>query len=224
MSMTTRKWRRAGSGLIAGAAAALLIATSAGTALAAAAPTWTVKPGGKGTAVAVGKVVLEDTKTKTTLVCSPTKKTPASSAKITTKKGTHLSGKAIASITAITFANCTGPEGLSFTVKSSHLPWALNAVSFNKKTGTTTGTITGIHSSLSGLGCSAVVDGTGAGKNNGMVKVTYVNKTHRLTVLPTGGDLHIYDVSGCLGLINNGDLSSFTSVNAVSPAQTITSP
>jgi len=209
-------WKRIGSGLAAGTAAALLIGASALPA-AAAAPTWSVKPGGAATAKA-GKTVLKDTKTGIVLTCT------SSSAKITIKKGHKLAGAGLAKITAISFTKCTGPVGLTFTVKSSALPWKLNAVSYNSKTGTTTGTITGIHSTLSGPGCSATVDGTGAKKDNGSVDVTYVNKTHKLTVLAKGDNLHIYQVSGCFQLINDGDASSFTAVDAVSPAQTITSP
>jgi hypothetical protein len=214
MAMWT--WKRIGSGLAAGTAAVLLIGASALPA-AAATPTWSVKPGGAATAKA-GKTVLTDTKTGIVLTCK------SSSAKITIKKGHKLAGAGLAKITAISFTTCTGPLGLTFTVKSSALPWKLNAVSYNKKTGTTTGTITGIHSTLSGPACSAVVDGTGAAKDNGMVKVTYVNKTHKLTVLTKGDNLHIYKVSGCSGLINDGDPSTFTAVDAVSPGQTITSP
>lgn len=216
MTMITWKWKRTTSAIFAAAAAALLIGASATPALAAA-PTWTIKHGGIVTAKA-GKTSLKDTKTGTVLTCT------SSGAKITLKKGSHLSGVGIGSITTITFSKCTGPLGLSFTVKSSHLPWKLNALSYNRKTGTTTGTITGIHSTLSGPGCSAAVDGTGASKHNGMVRVIYVNKTHKLTVLPTGGNLHIYDVSGCFGLVNDGNGSSFTAVDVVTPAQTITSP
>jgi hypothetical protein len=216
MTMMTWKWKRAGSGLVAGAAAALLIGTSVAPALAAA-PTWTVKPGG----VIHGKTpktVLKDTKTGVVLTCT------SSVTKATLKKGSHLSGVAIGVVTAISFANCTGPVGLKFTVKTSHLPWKLNMVSYNKVTRTATGTITGIHAVLSGSGCSASVDGTGAKKNNGMVRVTYSNRTHKLTVLPAGGNLHVFGVSGCLGLINNGDGSAFTAAYAITPTTTITSP
>ena len=213
MTMTT--WKRTGSVFIAGAAAALMIGASAAPALAA--TTWTVKPGGIITAKA-GKTTLKDTKTNQALSCT------SSTAKTTLKKGSHLSGTGLGSVTSISFANCTGPDGLKFTVKSGHLPWHLNAVSYTRSTGTTTGTITGIHATLTGTSCSAIVDGTGAAKNNGMVHVTYGNKTHKLTVLATGGNLHIYSVNGCLGLIGSGDGSSFTGAYAVSPAQTITSP
>jgi hypothetical protein len=213
MTMTT--WKRTGSVLIAGAAAALMIGASAAPALAA--TTWTVHPGGIITAKA-GKTALKDTRSGVSLSCT------SSTAKTTLKKGSHLSGTGIGSVTAITFSNCTGPFGLKFSVKSSHLPWHLNAVSYSRSTGTTTGTITGIHATLSGTSCTAIVDGTGAAKNNGMVRVTYGNKTHKLTVLASGGNLHTYSVKGCLGLIKSGDGSSFTGAYAVSPAQTITSP
>jgi hypothetical protein len=216
MTLTTWKWKRTSSALIAGAAVALMIGTSAASALAAL-PTWTVKSGGTVTAKA-GKTILIDTKRHQKLTCA------SSAGASTLKKGTHLSGAGLGLITAVSFSHCTGPFMLQFTVRNGHLPWKLNAVSYNRSTGTTTGTITGIHATLSGPSCVATVDGTGATRNNGLVRTTYVNKTHKLTVLPTGNNLHIYNVHGCLGLINNGDGSSFTTTYAVSPAQTITSP
>jgi hypothetical protein len=216
MTLTTWKWKRTGSALIAGAAAALMIGTSAASALAAA-PTWTVKPGGAITAKS-GATTLTDTKTHQKLSCT------SSTAKATLKKGSKLSGAGLGSITSLSFSGCTGPFGIHFTVTSGHLPWKLNAVSYSRSTGTTTGTITGIHATLSGTACSAIVDGTGATKNNGTVRVTYVNRTHKLTVLAAGDNLHTYGVRGCLGLINSGDGASFTTAYAVSPAQTITSP
>jgi hypothetical protein len=219
MTITTRNWKRIGSGLVAGAAVALMIGAS--TPALAATPTWTVKPGGAIKATS-GQTVLKDTKSKfhTTLKCA------SSSTKATLKKGSHLSGSGLGSITALSFSKCTGPLGITFTVASSaspKTPWKLNAVSYNKKTGTTTGTITGIHAVLSGFECSAQVDGTGVTKHNGTVKITYVNKTHKLTVLPTGGNLHIYKVRGCGGLISSGDSSTFSATYTVTPGQTITS-
>lgn len=193
-----------------------MIGASVAPALAAA-PTWSVKPGGNIIAKS-GKTILRDTKTHTVLTCT------SSTTRATLKKGHRLAGAGLGSVTALAFASCTGPFGIKFTVRTAHMPWRLNAVSYNRTTGVTTGTITGIHATLTGTGCSAVVDGTGAAKNNGMVRVTYVNRTHRLAVLATGGNLHIFGVRGCLGLIRSGDGSSFTATYAVSPAQTITSP
>lgn len=210
--------KRAGSVLVMGAALAGALGLSAGSAIAATnakvAATWTVKPGGAITAKA-GKTTLKDTKTGTVLTCA------SSSGKGTVKKGSGLSGFHIGTITALGFSNCTGPLSLTFSVHTTHFPWHLNAVSF--ASGVTTGTITGIHATLSGPGCSAVVDGTGASANNGKVTAKYSNGTGKLTT--TGaGNLHVYKVSGCAGLIHSGDGSSFKGSYAISPKQTITSP
>ena len=67
------------------------------------------------------------------------------------------------------------------------------------------------------------MDGTGASANNGRVTAKYSNGTGKLTT--TGaGNLHIYNVSGCAGLIRSGDATTFSGTYAVSPKQTITSP
>ena len=59
--------------------------------------------------------------------------------------------------------------------------------------------------------------------NNGTVKTKFTNSTSKLTVLATGGNLHLYNVN-CFGVINNGDSVNFTGSYAVSPKQKITSP
>jgi hypothetical protein len=211
-------FRRAGSALVMSAALAGVLPLSASSALAATntgvAATWTVKPGGAITAKA-GVTTLKDSKTGSVLTCK------TSGGKGTVKKGSGLSGTGIGSITALSFNSCTGPLNLTFTVKTTHFPWKLNANSF--KNGVTTGTISGIHATLSGPSCSAVVDGTGASANNGTVTATYTNSTGKLAT--TGaGNLHIYKVVGCAGLVNTGDGSSFKGSYAVTPKQTITSP
>ncbi len=204
--------KRTGTILLAAGAAATMVALSAAPAFAA--TTWTVKPGGAITAKA-GKTTLKDPKTGTTLTCT------SSSAKGSLKSGKGLSGFGIGKISALSFSGCTGPLGITFTVKTSAFPWHLNALSYSS--GVTTGTITHIHAKLSGPSCTAIVDGTGAFKDNGKVKVKYVNGTGKLKVTG-GGNLHIYKVNGCAGLIHSGDPSSFVGVYAVSPKQTITSP
>jgi hypothetical protein len=197
-------------------AAAVAIGLSAAPAVAA--TSWTVKPGSVINA-ASGTTTLKDTTTGTSLTCT------SSAAKTTLRSGSGLSGTAIGSVTSISFAKCTGPLGLAFTVTAGALPWHINAVSFNSTTGVTTGTLTGVHASLSGSGCTAVVDGTGATANNGRVAITYTNSSHTLKVLTTGGNLHIYNVSsGCAGAIKSGDAASQSAAYVITPAQTITSP
>ena len=58
----------------------------------------------------------------------------------------------------------------------------------------------------------------------GKVKVTYKNSTGKLSVLAAGGNLHVWDVSGCAGLINTGDATQFVGTYTVTPKQKITSP
>jgi len=193
------------------------LATGAGTATAVAttASTWTIKPGGAVTGSA-GKTTLKDTKSGTVLTCA------SSATKATLKKGKGQVNP-IGKITSVTFANCTGPAGLNFTATTSASaahPWKLNGTSFSG--GVTHGNITGITASLSGSGCTATVAGAKA-TSPGKVTGSYSNKTHVLSV--SGGNLHVWNVSsGCLGLINRGDPSTFVGRYTIKPAQVITSP
>jgi hypothetical protein len=206
-------WKRSGSIMLASVAAAATIGLGAGQAFAAGG--WSVSPGGNITGKA-GTTKLKDTSTGTVLSCS------SAAASGTAKKGKGLSGNGIASIKSATFNKCKGPLGLTFTVKSSHLPWSLNAKSY--KSGVTSGTLTGIHATLTGSGCTATVDGTSATANNGMVAGTYSNSTHALKISGSGGNLHVYNVKGCFGLIHSGDKSAFSGTYKITPAQTITGP
>jgi hypothetical protein len=205
--------------LITGGATALAVGASAGVALAVAI-TFSISPGGAITAKA-GTTMLKDTATGSVLSC------PSSSSKGTLKSGHGISGTNLGSITALTFGTstkkCTGPLGLTFTVKNSGFPWKLSGTKYNATSGVTTGNITGIKSTLTGTGCSATVGGTTAG-SAGKVQVTYTNSTHQLKVLATGGNLHVFNVNGCAGLINTGDATQFTGTYTVSPTQKITSP
>jgi hypothetical protein len=199
--------------VLTGAAAALVIGVSAGAALAVNA-TWTVKPGGK--ISFSGKAQVTDTKTTTVAMCTTVKMAG------TVKSGSGLSGTGIGSVTSASFSGCTvGPLGVKVAVKG--LPWKLNATSF--KSGVTTGSISGIEliATKTGL-CSATLDGTAAGKHNGVTKITYTNSTGKLALLGPGGNLHSYNVHGCAGLIKNNDPQQASGSGTVTPKQTITSP
>jgi hypothetical protein len=186
---------------------------SLGSAPAFAAATWTVTPGGA-VSGAAGSTTLKDSTTGTTVTCS------SSSASGTLGSGSGLSNP-IGSIASITFNNCTGPLGITFSASVTG-PFSLNANSYSS--GVTSGTITGIHGTLTSSLCSLVIDGTSATAHNGTVKATFTNSTSTLKVLASGSTLHIYSVSGCFGLVNNGDAASFAGSYAISPSQTITSP
>jgi hypothetical protein len=203
--------------LLSGGVAAVAIGIGATTAMAVTATTWTISPGGAVTGSA-GTTKLTDKATGQVLTCA------SSATSATLKKG---SGQAnpIGKITSVTFTTCKGPGGLVFTATTSASktnPWKLTGSSYNSGTGVTKGSITGITASLSGNGCTATVGGTTA-TSKGKTTGTYTNSTHILKV--SGGNLHVWNVSsGCLGLLNSGDASSFVGNYTISPAQTITSP
>jgi hypothetical protein len=201
--------------LLTGGATALAVGVSAGVALAVAI-TFSISPGGNISASA-GTTKLHDVTTNQTLQCTSSKATG------TLKSGHGISGTNLGSVKTLTFSGCTGPFGLTFTVTNSGFPWTLHGTAFNATTGVTTGNITGIKSHLAGTGCSADVAGTTA-TTPGKEKVNYTNSTHKLKALAGGGTLHVFNVSGCGGLIANNDVVQFTGTYTVSPAQTITSP
>jgi hypothetical protein len=201
--------------LFTGGATALAVGATAGVALAVAI-TFSISPGGAITAKA-GTTKLTDTNTGSVLSCTSS----SSAGKL--KSGHGISGTNLGSITKLTFSNCTGPLNLTFTVTNSNFPWTLHGTAFNATSGVTTGNITGIKSHLSGPSCSANVAGSTA-TTPGKVKVTYTNSTHKLKVLASGGTLHVWNVSGCAGLIHSGDATTFVGTYLVSPAQKITSP
>jgi hypothetical protein len=201
--------------LLASAATAAMLGLSAAPALAA--TSWTVTPGGAITGKS-GIITFRDTNTGNSVTCG------SSSTSATLKKGSGLSGTRLGSDSKLSFTSCTGPLDLSFTVTPHDLPWKLNALSYNKTTGVTTGSITGIDATVVGPSCSADTDGTGAGLHNGKVSVRYTNSTGKLKVLTTGGNMHVYNVVGCAGLIVSGDPVTYSGTYTVSPKQTITSP
>jgi hypothetical protein len=197
--------------LIAGTTAVSAIALTASMALAATAPTFTVKPGGAYTAKA-GKTVLVDNQTHQKLNCK------SASAKGKLKKGSHLAGKNIGTITSSSFNSCTGPLQLTFKVKQSGI-WNLTVTKFNKSKGVATGFISNVKATLSGPSCKATVTGS--------TDATFTNKTDTLSVkavAKSGHVLKISKVTGCLGLINNGNTSNFTGSYKITPKQKISSP
>jgi hypothetical protein len=194
-----------GSVLLAIAVAAL---TVGGGPAQAAAGGWKVSPGGMSTAS--GTLTLSAGQDQ--IICG-------ASWVITFQVGP---GGSLGSITQAGFSNCTGSLSMAFTVTAGGLPWSLNGASYTS--GVTQGSITGIHLALSGSDCSATVDGTSGTADNGTVKITYTNSTGKLALLPSGGNLHYYNVSGCLGLIGAGDSADLSGTLTLTPRQVITGP
>jgi hypothetical protein len=203
-----------GKALIVTAAMASVIAMAAAPTLATTATTWTVKPGGT-IAAAAGTTTVTDSTAGQSVTCT------SSSAAGSLKSGSGLSGTGIGTVTSISFNNCS-VLGMSVTVTlTGTMP--INAISYNSTTKVVTEKITKIHGSLNASGCSATIDGTGATANNGMVKAKFMDTGSKLKALPSGGNLHLYNVN-CFGVINSGDSVDFSTTYKVTPAQVITSP
>ena len=190
------------------AVAATVFSLGAGPAFAA---SYTVTPGGNVTGAA-GTTTLKDTTSGTTVNCT------SSSASGSLQSG---NGTPLGSISSISFTNCTGPFGITFSASVTG-PFPVNATGYSG--GVTSGTITHIHGALTSSLCSLTIDGTSGSANNGTVNATFTNSTDTLKVLTTGSTLHIYNVSGCFGFVKNGDSATFTGSYKITPTTTITSP
>jgi hypothetical protein len=205
--MRTRLTRRIIQALLAGAAAATAALALSVAPASALTQTFTVSPGGSITGTA-GTTTLKDTTSGNSLTCSSAK------ASGSLKSGSGLSGTGIGSITSTTFTTCKGPLGLTFSVTQSGT-WSVNITS--EAGGVSTGFVSNVKASLSGPDCSATVTGS--------ADATYSNSSAALTfkaVTGSGHTLKVSGVNGCLGLINNGDTSTFSGAFTISPAQTIT--
>jgi hypothetical protein len=193
------------------ASAGLAVGLSTATAMAATTTTWSVSPGGT-IAGSAGTTTVKDTTSGLTVTCS------SSTVAGSLKKGTGLAGKGIGTVTSMNFTNCS-VDGLTLSLSSGTVAWKLNAASY--KSGVTHGSISGIHFAISSSECDAIIDGTSGTAHNGKVDVTYTNSTGKLKVLTTGDNLHVWDVSGCLGAISNGDKGTISSTYTITPKQTI---
>jgi hypothetical protein len=214
--------KRAGSVLFAGAAAAAVVALSAGSALAA--TTLTVKVSGGGSYKATAsKTVLKDGLVAVTCVNKGSSKASTASGTIT--NGTHKGAAPVKVGTAakLAFNNCTGPAG-KVTTHVTKTPYAVSVVSKTNTAGQTAGVISGVAVKVSTTGCSFNVTGSSPGY--------YTNKSHTLTMtpkLPKGltapksARLTVSGVSGCSGFVKNGDHPTFTSVYTLSTKTTIKS-
>jgi hypothetical protein len=203
--------------LTAGGAAVLIAALGTPAALAAAtANTWTVQPGGSIKAAASSLTLTDTTSSGAHDTCT------SATMSGTLKAGRGLPGSGIGSISKAAYRGC-GLLG-SRDLAPRGLPWHLNLLSYDAAAGVSRGTASHLEIAFSITGCSAVVNGTSGSAADGVVAVTYANKTGQLKILAHGGTLHWYHVRGCAGLVHNGDTATLSATFAVSPQQDITSP
>jgi hypothetical protein len=194
--------RRMGAATVTGPAVLVMIGLVAGPSVSA---TWSVKPGGAFTAKSA-KVVFTDKDVSVT--CT------SSAAIGTFKSGGGLPAQDIGGISPA-FSGCTGPVG-AVTVTSTDLPWQINALSYDLNTDTATLQIAGLSADVSMTDCSFSVSGNVEGQ--------YPNQTGKFKLQDHGDTLVISDVSGCLGVVSNGDSVKASATYKFKPIQTIGSP
>jgi hypothetical protein len=165
-----------------------VMAASAGPASA-----YTVTGGPNFTATTAAAIVLTDNNTGSAVTCTSSTATGA----FTT--GMDV-GPTLGAVSAIGFSNCTGPLGITFTATANSLPYSITATGPTVG-GVTPGEVPGVNVRISGPLCSATVTGAAPGRYN--------NATRRVNLL-SGATLTISNVSGCLGLLNDGDTASVT--------------
>jgi hypothetical protein len=214
--------KRASNVLFTVAAAGAVVGLSAAPAMASTTLKVKVSNGGTYTAKASKTVFTDKT---VSVTCTSTTTTPASKATgtVPTATTTGTSPVKIGTVSTLAFHNCTGPLG-KVTTKVNSLPYALKVDSTTNSTGQTDGMITGINVHLSMTGCSFNATGRSPGfYTNGTHKLT-MTKTSSLPIKPLNtARLTVSSVSGCGGLVVNGDHPTFKGVYTVSRAITIKS-
>ena len=188
------------------AAGAAVLVLTAGPALAA--TTYTVKAGTKTsgttayTAATTGagqQIAFNDVTTGTALGCD------SGTAKGAVNLGKSLSGTGLGTITGTTWTACKGPLGLALTVTQQGT-WAINATgatASNKTPGTISGVTALVKDTTGGSSCTFTVTGTVK------AKVTTTPSKQQLAIAPAGSTLKVSGVTGCFGLVNNGDKANF---------------
>jgi hypothetical protein len=205
--------------LIAGSAAAL-VGLSAAPAMAATTLSVKVSSGGSYTAKA-SKTVLSNNGVNVT--CTTSGSTPGSKASGTVKTATDKGTSPVKVGTAakLSFNHCSGPLGAVHTTIQA-LPYSIKVDSTTSSTGKTDGIITGVKVNVSMTGCSFTVTGSAPGfYSNSKHTLTMTNK---LPIKPLNtAQLTVSNVSGCAGLVANGDHPTYTSTYSVSRHFTIKS-
>lgn len=214
--------KRASNVLFTVAAAGAVVGLAAAPALAATSLTVKVTNGGTYTATS-SKTVFTDKSVSVT--CSTVGSVPASkgTGSVPTATTTGTSPVKIGTVGTLAFNNCTGPLG-TVTTKVMSLPYALQVDSTTNSTGQTDGIIAGVNVNVSMTACSFTVKGSSPG--------FYTNSTHKLQMTTTSklpikplnsAQLTVSNVSGCAGLVSNGDHPTFVGSYTVSRAIVIKS-
>lgn len=207
--MTLRK--RGGGAVFTLAAAALTVVLTATSAMAA---TLTVKVTNGGTySASSSKTVL--TNRGVSVTCTGSK----ASGSIPTKTYNNATTPVkVGTASSLSFSGCTGPLG-AVKVAVHNLPYSVRVDSRTNSTGKTDGMITGVNTRVTMTGCAFTVTGSTPGYYNNGDHTLHLVKTSSLPLTPlNSARLTISSVSGCAGLVVNGDHPTYTSTYKVSRA------
>ncbi len=182
----------------------------------------TVKVSGGGSYTATtSKTILSDKGINVT--CTTKGKTAAStgSGKIPNGTSHGSSPVKVGTVAKLSFNNCVGPLGkVSTTIKST--PYTVSVDSKTNSKGQTAGLISGVKVAVKMKGCSFMVTGSAPGY--------YTNGKHTLNLNPklplkalNKAQLSVSGVSGCFGLVKNGDHPTYVGTYTLSRKGTIKS-
>lgn len=139
------------------------------------------------------------------------------SATLSTGTGNGTVPFQIGTVTNIKFSNCTGPAGVTIAITPVSEPYPLDSDSEPTSLGQSDVTIGPLSTRVTTPGCSLVVTGSPLG----FVSIT----KHTLTMTPNppvkptaGAKLTVSNVSGCSGLVVNGDHATLSAVYTLTPA------
>jgi hypothetical protein len=204
--------KRAGGVLFAVAAVAAAVGLSAAPAMAS--TTLTAKVSGGGSIIATAKkTTLSDNGANVT--CVSTKKKAASVASGTVKSGTYKGAAPlkVGTTTKLAFNNCTGPLG-GVTTKPESYPYLIKVDSKTNSKGITDGIIGPVKVEVSMTACSFEVTGDAPGYFDNANHTLVV--TNKLTVKPLSkAQLTVADVSGCAGIVKNGQHPTYVGTYSI---------
>jgi hypothetical protein len=214
--------KRAGGVLFAVATVAAAVGLSAAPAMASTTLTAKVANGGSITATAKSTVLTNTHKGTTAKVtCSTKGKTHASVATGTVASGTDkgASPLKVGTDSKLNFKNCTGPLGLVTTTPTG-FKYSIKVDSKTSSKGITDGIIGPVKVKVSMTGCSFTVTGTAPGYFDNANHTLVV--TNKLPVKPLAkAQLTIAGVSGCAGLVGNGDHPTYVGTYSINKKITI---
>jgi hypothetical protein len=205
--------RRVGGALAAAAAVVAVVGLSATPAMAASTKLTAKVTGGGSITATASKTVLTNGSgaAKVSVTCTSTKKAAASVASGSVKTGTYkgASPLKVGTTTKLSFNNCIGPLGAVKTTPES-FPYVISVDSTTSSKGITDGIIGPVKVKVTMSDCSFTVTGSAPGYFDNANHTLVV--TSKLPVKPLNkAQLTVSGVSGCLGVVKNGQHPTYTS-------------